>query len=178
MPKVVKLTAQEIGGDISTVEIFHTAITASNLVSSSVSASILTGSGVTFVVDDSVTDFYAYVSGGLCLGTTGSITASVYSPSTRYLTFETSGSDEGGSIEMTSPFTIAATTSSFTASVNYNLYSLATVTANSATYPDDQFRGWYYSDTSSAAFATGSTLTLTLSTFTGSDHIYAFFSDS
>ena len=78
---------------------------------------------------------------------------------------------------MDSPFTITATTSSFTSSVNFSIYTQATVTATSDTYPDDQFQGWYYSNTSSAAFFTGSVLTLTLDTFTGSDDIYAFFTD-
>ena len=178
MSKQVKLTGIELGGDIETVDIYHTAITHSNLISASVSASVLTGSGVTFTVEDSVTTFFAHVSGGLCVGTSGSITASVYSPSTRFFTFSTSGSDEGGTIEMSSPFTIAATTSSFTASVNFNVYPSATVVATGQTYPDDQFQGWYYSPTSSTAFATGSTLTLTNTTFTGSDDIYAFFKDS
>jgi len=178
MSKKIHLTGIEIGGDIDVVDIYHTAITASNLISASVSASALTGSGISFIVEDSVTEFFAYASGGLCVGTSGSITASVYVPGTRYFTFNTSGSDEGGTIEMSSPFTIAPTTSSFTASVNFNTYASTTVVATGVTYPDDQFQGWYYSPTSSTAFATGSTLTLTLSTFTGSDDIYAFFKDA
>lgn len=178
MSKKIKITGVEIGGDIDVVDIYHTAITASNLISASVSASLLTGSGIEFVIDDNITEFIAYASGGLCLGTSGSITASVYSPNTRYFTFTTSGSDEGGTIEMSSPFTINATTSSFTASVNFTTYASATVVATGVTYPDDQFRGWYNSPTSSTAFFTGSTLTLTLSTYTGSDDIYAFFKDA
>lgn len=177
MPKKVTLTATDIGGDISTVEVYHTSITASNLISSSVSASVLTGSGITFVVADDVTTFYAYASGGLCLGASGSITSSVYSPNTRYFTFYTSGSDEGGAIEMTYPFTIAATTTNFTASVNFITYANAVVVATEPTYPDDQFQGWYYSPSSSTPFSTNPTLTLTNTTFTGSDNIYAFFKD-
>lgn len=178
MPKLVKLVGTEIGGDIDTVDIYHTSITSSNLISSSVSASLLTGSGVTFEVADSVTTFYAYVSGGLCLGASGSVTASVYSPNTRYLSFDVSGSDHDvGTIEMVSPFSIGPTASAFTASVNFNTYATATIEAQGGTYPNDVFTGWYYSG-SSTAFSTNSTLTLTLSTFTGSDDIYAYFTDA
>ena len=178
MPKQVKLTANNIGSDVQLMDIYHTAVlTGSNLISSSVTPAQLTGSGITFTVEDDVTTFFAYAATGSCLGQSGSVTASVYSPNTRYLSFFASGSNENGTIEMDSPFTINATTSSFTASVNFNIYSQATVTATSHTYPDDQFQGWYYSNTSSAAFFTGSTLTLTLNTFTGSDDIYAFFAD-
>ena len=178
MPKQVKLTAQNIGTDVQLMDIYHTAVlTGSNLISSSVTPAQLTGSGITFTVEDDITTFFAYAATGSCLGQSGSVTASVYSPNTRYLTFFGSGSNENGTIEMDSPFTITATTSSFSASVNFSIYSQATITATSHTYPDDQFQGWYYSATSSAAFFTGSTLTLTLNTFTGSDNIYAFFTD-
>jgi len=176
MGKLVRLTATELGGDIEEVTIYHTSIAYSNLISESVPAATLTGSGALFEVDDNVTTFFAYVSGGLCVGNSGSVTASVYSPNTRYFEFSTSGSDEGGTIEMSSPFTIAATTSSFTASVNFLTYASATVVATSQTYPDDQFVGWYYSG-SSTQISTNSTLTLTLNTFTGSDDIVAFFRD-
>lgn len=178
MPKQIKLTATGIGADVTLVDIYHTAVlTGSNLISASINPDILTGSGITFTVADDVTSFWAYSPTGSCFGASGSVTASVYTPNTRYLSFNASGSNENGTIEMDSPFTITATTSSFTASVNFNVYTQATVTATSHTYPDDQFQGWYYSNTSSAAFFTGSTLTLTLNTFTGSDDIYAFFAD-
>ena len=178
MSKLVNLTATILGVDVTTVSIYHTSVTASNLISSSIDKNLLTGSGISFVVEDNITDFYAYSDSGSCLGTSGSVTASVYSPNTRYFTFTTSGSvDEGGSIEMVSPFTIGPTTSSFTAAVNFLTYASATVEANSGTYPNDTFLGWYYTTTSSAAFYTGSTLTLTNTTFTGSDDIYAFFKD-
>ena len=178
MPKQVRLSASAIGGDIDTLDIYHTAIlTGSNLISSSVTPAQLTGSGIIFTVEDDVTTFWAYSPTGSCIGHSGSVTASVYSPSTRYFTFFASGSNENGTIEMDTPFTINATTSSFTASVNFATFPQATITATSHTYPDDQFQGWYYSSTSSAAFFTGSTLTLTLNTFTGSDDIYAFFAD-
>lgn len=177
MPKKIVLTGLDIGGDISTVDIYHTSITASNLISASVSASILTGSGISFIVEDSVTDFFAKCNdGGFCQDATGSISASVYSPNTRYLEFSTSGSDQGGSIEMAYPFTIGPVTSSFTASVNFLTYAYASVEANSSTYPTDQFQGWYYSG-SSTLLTTNSTLTLTNTTFTGSEKIVAFFKD-
>ena len=178
MSKLVNLTATTLGSDVSTVSIYHTSVTASNLISSSISKNLLTGSGINFEVADNITTFFAYADSGSCLGFSGSVTASVYSPNTRYLSFLTSGSvDEGASLDMTSPFTIGPTTSSFSSSVNFLTYASATVDANSGTYPQDTFQGWYYSATSSNAFFTGSTLTLTKTTFTGSDAIYAYFKD-
>ena len=145
MPKQIKLTATGIGADVTLVDIYHTAVlTGSNLISSSINPDILTGSGLTFTVADDVTSFWAYSPTGSCFGASGSVTASVYTPNTRYLSFNASGSNENGTIEMDSPFTITATTSSFTASVNFNIYTQATITATSHTYPDDQFQGWYY----------------------------------
>ena len=177
MAKVIRLNTTSIGGDIENVDIYHTTITGSNLISASVSSSLLTGSGITFVVEDNVNTFWAYVSGGLCAETTSSITASTYSPNTRYFTVYTSGSDEGGSVEMIYPSTIAATTSSFTSSVNFIDFAYATIQANEVTYPNDQFQGWYYSNDRASAFSVSPTLTLTNSTFTGSDVIYAYFKD-
>ena len=177
MAKVIRLNTTSIGGDIENVDIYHTTITGSNLISASVSSSLLTGSGITFVVEDNVNTFWAYVSGGLCAATTSSITASTYSPNTRYFTIYTSGSDEGGSVEMIYPSTIAATTSSFTSSVNFIDFAYATIQANEVTYPNDQFQGWYYSNDRASAFSVSPTLTLTNSTFTGSDVIYAYFKD-
>ena len=178
MSKLVKLTATTLGSDVSTVSIYHTSVTASNLISSSIDKNLLTGSGITFEVADNITTFYAYADSGSCVGFSGSVTASAYSPNTRYFEFFTSGSvDEGGSIDMTSPFTIGPTTSSFTANVNFLTYASTTIDANSGTYPQDTFQGWYYSATSSTPFFTGSTLTLTNTTFTGSDDIYAYFKD-
>ena len=178
MGKLIKLVGTELGGDIDTLDIYHTSITPSNLISASVSASVFTSSGVTFEVDDSVTDFYAFVSGGLCANSSGSITSSVYTLGTRYFTFNVSGSDHDvGTIEMLTPFSIGPTASLITASVNFNTYATATIEAVGGTYPNDVFQGWYYSG-QSTAFYTGSTLTLTLNTFTGSDDIVAFFEDA
>ena len=178
MSKQIKLTANGIGGDVQLMDIYHTApLTASYLISSSVTPAQLTGSGLVFEVADDVTSFWAYATTGSCLGFSGSITSSIYSPNTRYMSFNASGSNENGTIEMDSPFTINATTSSFTASVNFATFTQAPVTATSHTYPDDQFEGWYYSPTSSTPFSVSPTLTLTLNTFTGSDDFYAFFVD-
>lgn len=178
MPKLVKLNGTELGGDIEEVDIYHTSITPSNLISSSVNANDFSSSGVSFVVEDTVTTFLAFVSGGLCFGTSGSVTASVYSPNTRYFEFSISGSNiDTATIEMISPTAVAPTQNTFTASVNFLDYSSATVRANEDTYPNDQFVGWYYKNTSTQ-ISSNSTLTLTLNTFTGSDDIVAFFKDN
>jgi len=180
MSKLVNLKATKLGDEITLVDLYHTSVQPENLISASFSASLLLNSGASFVVDDTVSNFLAVVShysGSTCFGKTGSLTMGVYNPITRWLYFFTSGSDEGGSISMSYPFAIASTTSSFTASVNFNDYATATVTATGGTGFDDRFEGWYYSSTSSYAFSTGSTLTLTNTTFTGSDKIYAWFKD-
>lgn len=178
MSKVVKLVATDLGSDIHLLDIYHTSITGSNLISSSVSASIISSSGVTFVVEDDVTDFYAFITSGKCTGVTGSISAAAYSPTTRHLKIFTSGADEGAAVSMTYPFSIGPATTSFSASVNFSLYSSTTINAIGQTYPDDQFVGWYYSTNRNTPFSTNSTLTLTQSTFTDSDTIYAFFKDA
>ena len=178
MSKQVKLTGLQIGGDINTVDIYHTSISPGNLISASVSASLFTGSGVTFTVDDNVTTFLAFVSGGLCFGTSGSITASVYSPNTRYFSFGISGSNvDIATIQMITPFSIGPTQSTFTSSVNFTEYASATVQANEDGYPNDEFIGWYYSG-SSTQVSSSPTLTLTLNTLTDSDDFVAFFKDT
>lgn len=176
MSKLVNLVCTTLGPDVGVVDVYHTSITGSNLISSSISASLLTGSGINFTVDDDITTFLAYSNSGVCLGSSGSVTASVYLPNTRYLEIFTSGSDEG-TVEMDSPFDIDPVTTNFTASVNFAVFASATIVATAGNYPNDAFQGWYYSTTSSAAFETSPTLTLTLDTFTGSDDIYAFFKD-
>lgn len=178
MSKVIKISATTIGDSISTLALYHTAITASNLLSASVSASVLTGSGATVTVEDNVTTFYAVCNdGGFCDGETVSLTVSLFNPTTRWFNFYTSGSDEGGSIEMTYPFTISATTSSFTASVDFTTYPNAVVEANDGAGFDDIFQGWYYSNSRNTSFSTSSIITLTDTTFTGSSTIYGWFKD-
>ena len=178
MSKLVKLTGLQIGGDISTVDIYHTSILPGNLISASVSASLLTGSGVAFTVEDDVTTFLAFVSGGLCFGTSGSITASVYSPNTRYFSFGISGSNlDVATIQMISPFSIGPTQTTFTSSVNFTDYASVTVNAIEDGYPNDEFVGWYYSGSSTQVSASP-TLTVTLNTLTASDDFVAFFKDT
>jgi len=177
MPKKIKLQASDLGGDISTVDIYHTSIDPLNLISSSVSASVLTDPGIFFTVEDSVVDFFAKCNdGGFCQDVTGSISASAYSPNTRYLSFGTSGSGTGDSIQMTYPSSIGPGTF-FTASINYLTYAFTTVEAtDNNTYPIAVFQGWYYSG-SSTLLTSDSTLTVTKNTFTGSDDFVAFFKD-
>ena len=76
MARVYKLYVTDIGGDVQTVDIYHTAVTSSNLIEANVTASRLTsGSGVEITVEDDVDKFIAHVgvSGSLCYLRTGSL---------------------------------------------------------------------------------------------------------
>ena len=178
MPKQIRLTGVQVGGDISTVDLYHTSITGSNLITANLSSSLLASPGIVVTVPDTATVFYAKCNdGGFCQDTTGSITASVYSPVTRYFTVNTSGSDGSGTVQINYPIAAGPSSTTLVQSVNFNDYPIFTIQANSATYPNDQFQGWYYSPSSSTPFSVSPTLSVTLNTYTDSDDFYAFFTD-
>jgi len=174
MSRRVRITAQEVGGDIQTVEIYHTAITGSNLILSGITREQLF-LGVTATVPDDATVFLAQstIGVGPCYPETGSFTVDKYRPNQRYFTVE---AGTGGQVEQTAPFTIALT-SSFSQSVNYNEYTSFNINA-SATYPYE-FEGWYTASGASAGalISTDNPLSITQYEFTGSltDSIFANF---
>lgn len=178
MSKLVKLTGIQVGGDINTVDIYHTSISPSNLISSSVSASLLTSTGITFEVEDNITTFLAFVSGGVCFGTSGSVTASVYNRNTRF--FNIHSTDDAATVSIVYPTADGPTTGTLTQTVNFNTYSTFVISADATPgYPDvTSFDGWYDSATGGNLISTNNPLTITVNSFTGSrgDEFYAYFS--
>ena len=61
MARVFKVYATELGGDVQTVDLYHTEILPENLIEANVTASRLTaGDGIEVQVEDSVNNFIAY----------------------------------------------------------------------------------------------------------------------
>lgn len=178
MPKILRVKLPQVGGDISTVSIYHTAITGSNLIAENVSASLLTGSGIEYTVDDDITTIFAQVEdGGDCQLTTGSDTSTLWGHQVRYFEVYAVGSSDA-TVEITSPVTLGPTTSEVSASVDFRDHSTAVFTADASPgYPDvSTFDGWYTAETGGELHSTNNPITVTLTTFTGSDAFYARFS--
>ena len=81
MPKVVRIQATEIGADVSFVSLYHTEVSGSNLISSSLTADDL-ATGFLINVPDSITEFYLRAEDGVCFDKTGSASVTPYSPNT------------------------------------------------------------------------------------------------
>tara|TARA_R110000772_G_scaffold36120_5_gene86718 strand:+ start:1285 stop:1809 length:525 start_codon:yes stop_codon:yes gene_type:complete len=174
MSKRVKINISgSLGADLTTLSIYHTLVTGSNLLTASITASALTD-GIFFDVEDSIFTFIARSDNGTCLHTTGSIVVA-NAGNTRYFTVV---SDGEGSVQVNSPVTVAATSSSIAQEVNFNVHSLFVIEASS-TYPK-VFDGWYHVPSGSQASPTQISSTNILSieaeTFTTSDNFYAYFS--
>ena len=172
MSRRVTITAQELGGDIQTVDLYHTSVTGSNLITGSVSRLHLF-QGVTVTVPDDATTFLAQSTAGAgpCHPETGSFTVARHRPNVRFFTVESLGN---GQVEETAPFTVAPTTS-FSQSVNYNLYTSFNINASS-TYPYE-FDGWYEDSGATTLISNDNPLSITQYEYTGSltDSIFAKF---
>ena len=174
MSRRVTITAQELGGDIQTVDLYHTSVTGSNLITGSVSRLHLF-QGATVTVPDDATIFLAQATAGVgpCHPQSGSFTVAKHRPNVRFFTVE---AGTGGQVEQTAPFTTAPT-NAFSQSVNYNLYTSFNINA-STTYPYE-FDGWYTASGASAGalISTDNPLSITQYQFTGSltDSIFANF---
>ena len=182
MPKSIRIKESgSLGFDLTVLEIYHTSITASNLLTT-VSASVLTGSSG-IVVDnlpDSYDTFWAKCTTGECAGTTASLSViGSAKPGVRFFNVFKSG-DGDGTVQITAPTADGPTSASagLEQTVNFNNDSLFTIQANEI-YPSD-FDGWYHvasgSEASPTRLATSSVLSITNTTFTGSDSFYAYFS--
>ena len=175
MSKRVRLTVSgSLGDDLTTVSIYKNSITASNLLTASITASEL-NNGILFDVPDNVFTFVARSDDGKCLNTSGSAVVQNVG-NTRFFTVV---SDGQGTVQINAPDVQDATTGTLEAAVNFNVHSFFTIEAV-ATYPIT-FDGWYGvvsgSDASATALATSSVLSIELNTFTGSnDNFYAYFS--
>ena len=176
MSRKFRLTGLELGGDLQNLDIYHTSITASNLLLSDVTASLLTSPGVVVEVDDNVSTFIARAKDGDCNNRSGSLNIGVFEPNTRY--FEVI-SDGEGYVSAILPEAINQTTSSFSTSVNYLVDSLFVIEADNSYYPGFQFQGWYNAVSGSGTLlSTASQLSIGQNDFTASlpgDSIYAYF---
>lgn len=170
MSRRVNIVGLFFGTDVEDMDIYHTEVTASNLITSSISTTELT-TGLTFEIPDTATLVIANCTSGTCTGQTGSVEIPQYSPGTRYFTVN---SDGDGTVEITAPVSAGPTTTFLSQSVNFNIYSSFTIEA-SATYPNS-FDGWYDSATGGSLVTTDNPLTITLSTYTSTDDFYARFS--
>ena len=163
-----------LGFDLTVLEIYHTSITASNLLTT-ISASALTGSG-TLQIDnlpDSYSTYWAKCTSGNCNGTTASLSVIGSSnPATRY--FDVHSVSSTSTVSITFPVSDGPTTTAISQSVNFNDFTLFTIQAT-PTYPET-FDGWYNSETGGQLWTSSNPLSIELNTFTGSDQFYARFS--
>lgn len=186
MPRKYTLTASSLGVDTDIVDIYHTSVTAGNLITSSISASSLL-TGVDLIVDDSATTFIVVNASSPCSGSSGSVTSTVYSPSTRFFdlivadTNESATSSGTGSVSIISPVAAGPSSTTLSQTVDFDSYSTFTAAASPAT--DYEFTGWYTSSltSSGALISTNTTLNITENAYTHSlreDNFYAVFSYS
>lgn len=170
MSKSITITGLDIGGDVTTLALYHTIITASNLITSSLTPAQLIA-GYTAEVPDGTTTIFAQCESGDCNERTGSVTFTPYSPNTRYFTVN---SDGNGAVNIVAPISDGPTTGSLSQDVNFTVYSQFVISAT-ATYPIT-FDGWYDTPTGGSLVSTNNPLTITNETFTSTDDFYARFS--
>lgn len=170
MSKRVQITATEIGGAVTTLSIFHTEVTASNLIVSGVLPSELLG-GYNVEMPDTATLLIAECESGECFEKTGSVSFTPYVQQTRWFTVN---SDGNGTVSVISPVSAGPTTTFISQSVNFSNFSSFVISAAS-TYPI-QFDGWYDAPTGGSLVSAVTPLTVTLNTYTSTDDFYARFS--
>ena len=161
-----------LGTDLTTVTIYHTSVDALNVLTSSITASELT-TGILFDVGDNTSSFWARSDDGKCLNTSQSVTVQNVGNNR----FFNVGSDGQGTVQINARISDGPTTGTLTQTVNFNVDSFFSIQAN-ATYPTT-FDGWYNKPSGSTGetqWSTSSSLTITNTTFTGSDDFYAYFS--
>ena len=181
MSKRVFIQATTVGRDVSAVDLYHTAITASNLLDSNVSkANLLSGSY--YIVDDSVTDFFAICNdAGECQDQTGSLSIGTFNPSIRF--FDVHSTDNAGDVAILYPVAAGpnnALSGSLTQQVDFRTYPSFIIEADASPgYPViSTFVGWYDAPSSGNLLSTANPLTITQNAFTSSrgDNFYAVFS--
>ena len=181
MSKRVFIQATTVGRDITALDIYHTSITASNLLESNVAKDDLI-SGNYYIVDDNTTEFIAVCNdAGECQDQTGSLSISTFSPSIRF--FDVYSTDPTATVEITYPIAdgpIPSTSGSLSQTVDFRTYPSFIIQADaSPAYPDlTGFAGWYDAPSSGNLLSTNNPLTISQNSFTGSrgDNFYAVFS--
>ena len=103
MSRKFRITGYDLGEDIQNIEVYHTEITASNLLFGPVTRSLLISPGFEVEVEDDVNVFLARCVGGGCNLRTGSLQVN-FTPNTR--TFNVL-SDGQGYVSSTLPTPIA-----------------------------------------------------------------------
>ena len=175
MSKSIKLYANSIGGDIASMSLYHTSIAPANLLAENVTPAQLTGSGVTVQVADGISTFWALVSdSGDCTQVSASFSNALFQPNKRYFNVANSGSLTN-TVQINAPVAAGPTTSSLEQTVNF-VNNSAFIIEASYVYPDyTAFLGWYDSETGGNLISTNNPLTITQTTFTGSDSFWARF---
>ena len=175
MSRKYRITGVNLGEDIQNIEVYHTSITASNLLFGPVTRSLLISPGFEVEVEDDVNIFLARCIGGGCNLRTGSLNVS-YTPNVRLFTVH---SDGEGYVSATLPNAISPITSSFSASVNYAVDPLFVIEADSSYIPGYSFEGWYNAESGSGTLiSTASQLSIGENDYTSSlsqDNIWAYF---
>lgn len=176
MSRKYRLIGTELGTDLTNVALYHTEITASNLLVASITSSLLGSTGVVVEIPDDVTVILSKCLDGDCRERTGSLTIRPYTPNTRYFDVF---SDGQGYVFSVLPTVTSPVTSSFTAEVNYTVDSVFVVEADNSYYPGYQFQGWYNDISGSGTLLSSNTqLSIGQNDFTASltgDKLYAYF---
>ena len=176
MSKKIKLTATDIGADVTTVDIYQISASIEYLLTSSVPAESLLGDGLQFLVSESTETLVVKSDAGPCTNQTSSISIS-YPQTKRYFDIYAIGN---GSVQINAPVVDGPTSGSLPLeqTVDFAVYSTFIIEATAQYYPGGSFDGWYNGPTGSGAglVSTDNPLTVTQTTFTGSDSFYAYFS--
>jgi len=174
MSRKIKLTATNVGGDLTTVDIYQISSSIEYLLTSSVSADSLLGDGFEFIISESADLIVVRSNDGVCLNQTSSVAVS-YPQTKRFFDVY---SDGDGSVQINSPVTAGPTSGSapLQQTVDFAVYSTFVI-EGTPTYPNS-FDGWYNGPEGSGAglISTDNPLTITQTTFTGSDAFYGYFS--
>ena len=170
--KKIKLTASSVGGDLTTVSIFHTSASAENLITASIDPSILLSTGLTLIVSESVGTIIVQGDAGVCTNVTSSVVVS-YPQTKRYFDVYSDGT---GTVQINAPTSAGPTTGSLAQTVDFAVYS--TFVIEGAAPYGYTFDGWYNGPEGSGAglLSTDNPLTVTQTTYTGSDAFYGYFS--
>ena len=175
MSKRVRLYAQTVGGDITSMSLYHTTFAEENKLAENISPSTLQNEGVIVTVPDGVNTFWSRVTdSGSCRNVTSSFTNTLFNPSKRYFTVANSGSLTN-TVQINSPVAAGPTTSSVSQTVDFDNVSSMIIQA-SFVYPDyTAFNGWYTNETGGTLISTDNPLTVTRNTHTSSDNFWARF---
>lgn len=173
--KIVRIRNTAIASDILTCKIYHTSINEDNLLTSSISASgVFTGedlyNGLTFEVNDSVSQFYVKnLTRCVNIGS-GSLTEN-----SNVVEFYYVDPGSGGSVSVYYESGNPITTSPGTYRHNFSVSPYLSLTIN-PTYPNE-FQAWYSNSAfTGSALSTNNPVTITSGSFNSNTTWYAKYS--